>query len=121
MTNLLNETKEAIERSNHKPTDIIFIGSEISGHSCSWEEFTSLANHTYDSGFGAQEVANDLIIVFNDGSRLHRREYDGAENWDYHRPFKMPKNTKPIKQLITSNIGWENLAEMNSPQVKGNS
>jgi len=39
MANLLEETKEAIKGSGHKVKDILFIGSEETGHNCTWKEF----------------------------------------------------------------------------------
>lgn len=70
MTNFLEETKTDIEKSGHQTSDIVFIGSEKSGHQCSWDEFCLLANREYDSGYGGQEVSSDLIIVFSDGSSM---------------------------------------------------
>ena len=101
MTNLLEETIEAIESSGHTNTDIIFIGSESSGHSCSWEEFKTLADKEYDSGYGGNEVAYDLIIAFSDGSTMWRDEYDGSEWWDYSKPFVNPKTTSKIITLFS--------------------
>jgi hypothetical protein len=76
--NLLTETMESIETSGHEPSQIIFIGSEISGHCCTWDQFKELADKDYDAGFGAAKVADDLKIVFSDGSSMSRREYDGS-------------------------------------------
>jgi hypothetical protein len=111
--NLLQETIEDIIRSGHKTEDIIFIGSESSGYSCTWREYEILANHDYDDGFGAQKVASDLIIVFADGAKMWRSEYDGSENWEYVSPFKMPDKTKQIKKLFVNGVGWEDLAKIN--------
>lgn len=111
--NLLKETIEDIKQSGHDQNDIIFIGSEFSGYSCTWDEFIKLADHEYDAGFGAQKVATDLVIVFNDGAKMWRREYDGSERWDYSSPFKMPMETKPITRLFTRNIGWDDLNAIN--------
>lgn len=113
MMNLLQETIEDIKESGHAPEDIIFIGSETSGHACTWDEFTMLADKEYDAGFGAQKVADDLIIVFSDGVRMWRHEYDGSESWHYSRPFKMPNESKSIKNLFANGIGWESLADIN--------
>ena len=116
MDNLLKETKEAIKKSGHKIEDILFIGSEKSGHSCTWEEFEKLADVEYDGGYGASEVAQDLIIVFKDNAKMWRGEYDGSEWWNYSTPFQMPKELKPIKRLTvkdTDNVGWVNLKELN--------
>lgn len=112
MTNLLTETIEDIRQSGHEPKDIVFIGSENSGHSCTWDEFTVLANIEYYNGFGAQEVASDLIVVFSDGAQMWRDEYDGSEKWAYSSPFTMPAETKPIKRLIAQDVGWSSLADM---------
>lgn len=114
--NLLQETIADIEESEHTPDDIIFIGSETSGHSCTWEEFSLMADQDYDDGYGAQEVAEDLIIVFSDGSKMWRHEYDGSESWLYSTPFKMSKDLKPITRLIcdpVKHIGWKTLANLN--------
>lgn len=112
--NLLHETLKDIKDSGHTPEDIIFIGSEESGHTCTWEEFQVLANHDYDAGFGASEVATDLKIVFSDGTTMYRSEYDGSEWWEYSKPFVTPENKKPIKNLFANQVGWESLDEIHS-------
>lgn len=113
--NLLNETIEDIAESGHKVEDIIFIGSEESGHSCTWDEFVLLADREYDDGFGAQEVADDLVIVFSDRSKMWRHEYDGSEYWAYSRPFNAPPEKKPIKSLFvpSERVGWMSLGGIN--------
>ena len=114
---LLKETRAAIKESHHKITDIIFIGSEKSGHECTWAEFKELADYDYDGGFGGQVVANDLIIVFKDREKLWRSEYDGSEWWDFSTPFKEPKEKKKITELFTE-IGWATLEELSWPGGK---
>jgi hypothetical protein len=108
---LLQETIFDIEKSKHTTADIVFIGSETTGHSCTWDEFCQLSNKDYDRGFGAQRVATDLIIVFSDGAKMWRGEYDGSEWWEYSTPFKQPAETKPIKKLMPGT--WDSLARMN--------
>ena len=98
--NLLQETKRDIKSFGYVPEEIIFIGSEASGHSCTWKQFTELANIEYDAGFGGQEVACDLIIVFSDKTVMRRREYDGSEWWSYNKQFEMPKEKKKIRTLV---------------------
>ncbi len=113
--NLLEETIIAINKSGHKPSDIIFIGSEESGYSCTWDEFKALANRKYDQSYGAQKVASDLIIVFSDKQKMWRNEYDGAEWWELSVPFKQPKQKKKIKHLFVDEInevGWVTLEEL---------
>ncbi len=114
--NLLEETIEDIARSGHAVEQIVFIGSERSGHSCTWDEFRSLADVTYDDGFGAQIVALDLVIVFSDGTKMWRHEYAGSEGWEYSTPFKMPKHLKPMSRLVANEaeVGWVTLANMNA-------
>lgn len=111
--NLLQETISDIAMSGHKIENIIFIGSEESGYSCTWNEFAELANKEYDAGFGSQKVATDLIIVFSDGAKMWRGEYDGSEWWDRSTLFVRPKVTKPIKKLFTNEVGWDDLEEIN--------
>ena len=109
MTNLLQETIQCIEDSGHEIQDIVFIGSVVSGHSCTWDDFLLLADVEYDSGFGAQEVAHDLTIVFRDGSTMWRNEYDGSEWWEYSKPVKIPTKQKQILRLTCG--AWSSLAE----------
>jgi len=115
MSNLLQETREDIKKSGHKISDIYFIGSEDGLYECTWDQFLSLANFEYHSGFGGQEVATDLIIVFKDGQTMTRVEYDGYEWWQYSKPFKKQETTKPINRLIgvEEHIGWYSIQEIN--------
>ena len=110
MQNLLKETIKDIEKSGHKVSDITFIGSLDSGYSCTWCEFLTLADIEYDAGFGGQEIASDLTIVFSDGSTMWRAEYDGSEWWEYSKPVEIPKNQKQILKL-TGGI-WASLKDL---------
>jgi hypothetical protein len=118
MINLLNETKYVITESGHDISDIMFIGSE-SGYECSWAEYKVLADEVYDAGWGAQHVANDLIIVFTDGSRLVREEYDGSERFEYQGLFSRPVDADKITSLFASeeNVGWCSMDEINNPKA----
>lgn len=113
--NLLTETAAHMERAGQSPADVVFIGSTKSGHSCTWEDFARLADVEYHDGFGGQEVATDLIIVFRDGSWMERGEYDGSEWWEFREPFTVPAEAKPILRLVRGedDCGWSSLAEMN--------
>lgn len=110
--NLLEETKEAIEDFGQEIDNIIFIGSQESGHECSWELFEVLANREYDSGFGGQEVAADLIIVFENGTKMFREEFQGSMFWAWSSPFVMPKESHPIDSLFDRNY-TANLSDIN--------
>jgi hypothetical protein len=97
--NLLNETKEDMAKAGYTPEQIVFIGSQRSGHCCTWAEFELLANFEYDAGYGGSEIPEDLIIVFSDGSWMERGEYDGSEWWEFRHPFVMPAETEPINRI----------------------
>jgi len=113
--NLLLETKDAIRNSGHTIENIRFIGSEQSGHCCTWDEFRKLADIEYDHSYGYLKVAIDLVIVFDDGSSMWRNEYDGLEWWEFAKPFIQPDQQKPIFNLAVSpdQVGWKTLSELN--------
>jgi hypothetical protein len=115
MRNLLDETRAAIADSGHTPADVVFIGSEESGHACTWDEFCLLADREYEEGFGAAEVADDLVIVFRDGAKMWRGEYDGSEWWEYSTPFDPPAEHHTIETLFAGDrgaVGWVSLKEL---------
>lgn len=116
---LLNETLESIERSGHTPENIIFIGSVYTGHRCTWEQYKVLAACEYESSYGAQKVATDLVIYFSDGTCMTRGEYDGAEWWQYYLPFTEPAVVKKITSLFVrlEQIGWKTLEDINDESV----
>jgi hypothetical protein len=116
MTNLLQETREAIKEAAKHPRDIIFIGSQHSGHRCTWQEFIGLADELYDAGYGGRIVAEDLIIVFSDSSSLVREEYDGSEWWRLVKPFTMPLVSYGIKHLFSDSFMEDTLEGMNATQ-----
>lgn len=99
-SNLLEETTRKIEASGHTPTDVHFIGSKDGKYSMTWEEFTVIANVEYASGYGAVEVAEDLIVQFSDRTYLEREEYDGKEWWKYVSLPPLLSGTEPIHKLI---------------------
>lgn len=100
--NLLQETLWAIENTGHSPSDIRFIGSEESGHSCTWDEFVKLSDFEYDDASGLSEVASDIVIVFNDGILMWREKLNGYADWMHQPTFTIPSELKPISRLISS-------------------
>ena len=90
--NLLEETVQILKENNKTLDDILWIGTK---------DFTVdkklalkiFGRTNYDSGFGAQEVAYDLLVV-GAGWWLEREEYDGSEWWSYK---ELP--TVPIKEV----------------------
>jgi hypothetical protein len=113
--NLLKETQEAIWASGHTIDQITFIGSEGTGHRCTWDDFCVLADREYDSGYGSPQVAVDLVIVFRDGQKLWRALCNGAEWWEFSNPFTMPEKNLPLAELFATEdrVGWRYLAELN--------
>ena len=116
MTNLLEETKECIAEAGKTPEDIKFIGSTNSGYSCTWQEYVVLADVDYDDGFGGQEVATDLKVIFTDGTYMERGEYDGSEWWIFNKPQTIPTERKEIHTLITGS-NWESLEEIHETSI----
>jgi hypothetical protein len=98
MAELIQETKDYIEALGYSKEDIQWIG----GHDftipidCFWKA----APQVYDAGYGSQEVAMDLVIVFKDGSWLERQEYDGSEWWAYKRCPNMPLRIESVKRFV---------------------
>ena len=114
--NLREETISAIKRAGQTPDSIVFVGSADGEYACSWPEFLELANRDYDAGFGAQEVAFDLVIAFSDGMVMRRHEYDGSEGWDWATPVKAATTPKRIRSLFVTDaqVGWESLDAINT-------
>ena len=92
MIDLLEETEQVFASFNKTWDDVAWIG----GHDfyISIEQFKEAAKDTYyDSGYGCEEVAVDLVICFYNGTWLSRAEYDGSEWWQYNE-FPQKPQTK---------------------------
>ena len=81
-----------------KLEDVMFIGSQDGKYRMSLAKFLTLSNFTYDCGYGAPEIAGDLIVYFNDNTYMTRGEYDGSEWWEYNEPLVYDK--EEILKLI---------------------
>jgi hypothetical protein len=115
--NLLAETIDAIQRSGHNVSDVAFVGSANAEYRCTWDQFTQLADKEYHDGFGASEVATDLIVRFSDGRKMWRGEYDGSEWWDFD-PIANTDYTKPGKPIHKLIGGlWESVAGLNGDDL----
>ena len=112
--NFRDETLSAIEKSGYKEQDVLFVGSRDGRYRISIEKFKKLADFEYDSGFGRQEIASDLIVYFKDKTYLYRIEYDGFEQWTYSSPsdFSEDDECKSFSKFKTE-IGRETVAEIN--------
>lgn len=108
-TNLLKETKRFLKYCEKQPKDIKWIGSEEYGY-FTWDDFKKLANKEYDKGYGAQEVAEDLLIVGEDWF-MERTEYDGAEGWRFVTIPQQPMEYKKPKRIMGGM--WASLDELN--------
>lgn len=113
MINFLLETSEYIYFNGLKISDITFIGSKDGEYECNWEDFIYIADFEYDNGYGLAEIPLDLVILFVDGTRMMRYEYDGRENWSIIRPYNKQGVSKPIKCLYSKN-GKSTVKELNS-------
>lgn len=116
MANLKEDTLYAIKASGHTLDDIKWIGNE--DFYIDTDEFWSVADLTdYDAGYGSPEIATDLCVYFDDGSRLYRAEYDGSEWWEYMQPvLDMPTVRLENPKLKTNKIRWDStLAAINFP------
>jgi len=109
---LLTETLSIMDLHNLKSKDVIFIGS-LSGYACTWSQFLVLADVEYNNGFGCQEVAQDLIIIFNNDAVMSRMEYDGSEWWKYTPRPKILDTLYTITKLVDLTGYMNSLAEMN--------
>lgn len=106
--NLLNETLESLGVAGKGANDVVWVGSESFGW-FSWDLFVLLADVEYDSGDGAAEVAEDLVVV-GDGWWLERYEYDGSEEWHFKILPVKPSNECQPKRL-TGGM-WSNLESL---------
>ena len=120
MSNLLVETIEVLKNHNKTINDINWVGN--GKYYFDVNEFLNIANVEYDNGYGAPEVAEDLLVV-GDNWWLERHEYDGSEWWEYKEIPLKPNKKIELKALTISqakklgyavSIGWENLKSINS-------
>ena len=113
MPNLFEETVEVFARYNKTWADINWIGCD--DFSISLVNFIEVAKQTnYNSGYGTEEVAVDLVITFNDGSWLSRGQYDGSEWWVYNAyPQKPKERHNYISTLANPRGGYRGLKYMN--------
>ena len=109
--NLLYETERILGLYGHSFDDVKWIGTK--DFKIPREDWTHLLDVQYDNGFGAQEVACDLLIV-GDNWWLERHEYDGAEDWEYKVCPIVPSSTVKIDSVVDKRGGWLSLAEMNT-------
>lgn len=107
--NLLEETIEALKINGKSPDYVVWVGSRDGSLAMSWEDFALIAKETdYDSGFGGQEIAKDLIVV---GASwwLERHEYDGSEWWEFKSLPTKSQLARPFRHVMGGS--WSSLDE----------
>lgn len=106
--NLLDETLKVIKDNGFTEQDVEWVGNDE--FHFSFEHFKNIANIEYDSGYGAQEVASDLVIV-GKGWWMERHEYDGSEWWEFKRIIKKPEKYKEVAKVVGGM--WDSLSDIN--------
>ena len=81
--NLKQETLQLMSKNGMGIEDIAYISNRDFDQSVPVDEFFRSADREYDNGHGLREVNLDMIIVFTNGDRMMRQEYDGSEWWEY--------------------------------------
>jgi len=90
MKNLLEETLAILEKNGKTEKDVVWVGTQT--QKTTWDKFQRVANKIYDDGFGAQAVAEEIMVVGKNWW-LERHEYDGSEWWEYKELPKEPTET----------------------------
>ncbi len=103
MANLKESTLKAIKENGKTIDDIKWVGCY--SYKIPIDKFWKMANREFDSGFGGVEVAEDLIVV-GENWWLERREYDGAEWWEYKERPEEPELTIVPETLFPKDINY---------------
>lgn len=115
MSKFIEDTKEAIRKSGHSPSDIEFIGDSTRQVSLqTWSLFCSgieVAEHKRKDNCTrcGYEVCRDLIIVFTDSSLLYRTGKYDDERWAYlpsHESYKKMPYTLDAREIVNPGV-WE--------------
>jgi len=110
--NLYEETTEVLKEYHLTWKDVEWVG--CGEFYIPLEDVPTLFNVEYDSGYGAPEIAQDLLVV-GKGWWLEREEYDGSEWWNFHTCPSKPKNEKKIWNVLGS---YCSLEEANTDGMK---
>lgn len=111
---LLTETIKRITQCGGSIAEIEWVGSSDGKYVIDWATFEAMAGFTYDSGWGSQKVASDLIIVAKDWW-MSRYEYDGSEGWEFH---KKPTRKQDAAAFTSVNVadagcmGWRSIEDI---------
>lgn len=115
MINFKKETLEAIEESNHKVEDVMFVGSYDGKYRMDIKKFLKKSDFEYDDGYGSSKIAIDLIVYFHDKTYLSRWEYDGSEGWGYNNilDYKVTDDYTEFNILGGNKFMWSTVKEVN--------
>lgn len=117
---LVAETRYAIRNYAFKQlTDVMWVGNETGTLSVSWAQFERLANKPYDVVAGNPGVAEDLVVVFFDGSWLEREFHFLEEWWRYIKPPVRSPNTERFSNVfVTPGVEFPSLKMINGVEDK---
>lgn len=107
-SNLLKDTEEVLKANGKSLSDIEWVGCPM--FQIDIGQFIDLADVDYDHGFGAPEVATDLLVVGKD-FWLERHEYDGSEWWEFKTCPAKPNDVRNVHTLVGG--AWDTLYELN--------
>ena len=109
MTNLWEETLKILDENGKTFDDVLFIqGNDFQITKGNFEEVAKKSD--YYSGYGAQHIAKDLVLVGEDWW-IERNEYDGMEWWDFK---SIPIRCGNVETITKLGIGmWDTLKELN--------
>ena len=109
--NLIEETISDIKNSNHIEQDVNWVGSSDGKYAMPWNEFKQhFKGIDYSCNYGTQEIASDLVVVFNDGTWLERAEYDGSEWWAYKKQPSINREHSSFSVIVG---GYDSLNDLN--------
>lgn len=105
MRDFLKETIEILADYGKKLSDIKFFTNGV--YNISVTDFIKEAeNFEYDAGFGTNYI-NDQLVGVGDTFLLIRKEYDGAEHWDYTKLGNAFARSFASKYIIFSTEGLD--------------
>ena len=109
MINFLTETKIAIQKSNHEPEEIDYIGSCDEEFVIKWDSFCKLSDFVYNNQSGDVVIPVDLVIEFKNLDQLIRINDGQCERW-YFNQFNKTVKQKPVRKLHA--LGCQTLKEV---------
>ena len=101
--NLLEETIKYLREYDKQPSDVLWVGRDYYDwnlkkqvrYKDTWDSFCVKADFEYNSGYGAVEIPDDIVIVGKD-FWLERHQYDGSEWWEFKMMPLEPTETQEI-------------------------